>query len=94
MIGACGHAEEKGLWDIVRRGILPQNCELYTAGIYMDGLPWLKERPEHTCLRCAVQQYLSGIKVIYVPLRDGWQPVDPATAVHEGCEYALGVKKV
>lgn len=74
MIGACGHAEELGLWEVARMGIPLNECELYVAGINMQGAPLFKSLPGHTCLRCSVQMHNAKIKLIYGPAKDGWLP--------------------
>lgn len=95
MLGACGHAEEKGLWTVVRRVRIPtENCELYVAGFYPDGLPWIKENAEHTCLRCSVQMHNAGIKCIYVPVASGWAAISTERALQTALAYAKGEKKV
>ena len=94
MIGACGHAEEEGLWNVVHQGIPIHECNLYVAGIYPNGLPWLKKNTEHTCLRCAVQMYNAKIKNIYVPVIDLWRIIFTEEALETARAYATGEKKV
>lgn len=93
MLGACGHAEEHGLWEIVRQGIPLDECELYIAGF--NGIfPWMKTEPEHTCLRCAVQMYNAKLKKIYVPVVDRWVGISPEQALETARAYATQEKKV
>jgi len=95
MIGACGHAEEIGLWETARQKIPLNECELYVAGIDMRGLPLFKKEPGHTCLRCAVQMYNAGVKMIYGPAKDGWlQGISAEKAVKTAKFFATGEQKV
>ena len=93
MLGGCGHAEE-GLWEVVHRGIPVRECELYVAGLYANGLPWLKQAAEHTCLRCAVQMYNAHLKIIYVPVVDRWIGITPEQALDTARSYATKEKTV
>jgi len=93
MLGACGHAEE-GLWDVVNKGIPINECELYIAGLYVNGLPWLKQAAEHTCLRCAVQMYNAHLKTIYVSVVDRWVGITPEQALKTARSYATKEKTV
>jgi len=88
MLGACGHAEEQGLWNVVRRGIPISECELYVAGFYPSGIPWIKERIEHTCLRCAVQMHYANIIYVLVPVHDRWEMSTPNEALKTARSYA------
>ncbi len=94
MIGACGHAEEFAVWDAVRQGIPPSECDLYVAGVRMNGAPWMKERAEHTCLRCAVQVHHAGIRRIFVPVAGRWESVTTIEALQQAKAYATGEKSV
>lgn len=95
MLGACGHAEELGLWELAKKKEIPLNeCELYVAGVYPDGLPWLKKEAEHTCLRCANQMYNAGIKKVYVPVIDKWIGLTKEEALRTALVYATKEKAV
>lgn len=95
MLGACGHAEEFAIWEAVRLGVPLHECDLYVAGIYPNGLSWLKEEaPDHTCLRCAVQMYYANLSNIFVPFVDRWVSLSSQEAVSRSIAYALGKKKV
>lgn len=94
MIGACGHAEEFGLWEVAKKGIPLSECDLYVAGVHTTGLPWIKAEAEHTCLRCSVQMYNAGLGRIFVPVNDRWAPITPEEAVSQSMLYATGQKKV
>lgn len=93
MLGACGHAEE-GMWDVVHRGIPINECELYIAGVYSNGLPWIKKQAEHTCLRCSVQMHNARIQRIYVPTVDRWEGISTERALQTALGYATQEKKV
>jgi len=94
MLGACGHAEEWALWKLVERKIPLSECELYIAGFYSDGYPWIKKTPEHTCMRCAVQMYHAHLANIYVPVADGWAQLSTEEALHTALLYATKEKTV
>jgi deoxycytidylate deaminase len=94
MIGACGHAEEHVLWDAIHRGIPPSECELYVAGVYMNGLPWMKGRAEHTCLRCSIQMYNARVRLVFSPVNGTWQGISAERAVETAIAYATKAKTV
>lgn len=88
MLGACGHAEELGLWTLINRGIDLRECELYIAGVFMNGMPWIKGKAEHTCLRCATQMYHAGLRAVYVPVDYDWERLTVEKALVTAREYA------
>ncbi len=106
MLGACGHAEEWALWDVVKKRVSLEECSLYIAGFYPNGLPWLKIQAEHTCLRCAVQMYHAKIGRIYVPVQEvedkrlrvfkpeyiNWQSMTSEEAIKTALVYATQEK--
>ena len=94
MLGACGHAEEFALWEMVRCGIPLNKCDLYIAGIFPNGLPWLKlEAADHTCLRCSVQMNFARVRKIWVPFSDhGWTNLSTEQAVKNSVAYATRKK--
>ncbi len=94
MLGACGHAEEAALWEVTRRGIPIERCDLYIAGFFPDSMPWLKQKPEHTCLRCAVQMHLAKIRRIYVPVIDRWEAISHEQALETARAYATQEKRI
>jgi deoxycytidylate deaminase len=93
MIGACGHAEE-GMWSVIHQGIPIKECALYVAGFYPNGLPWMKEKVEHTCLRCATQMYNARLKRLCVPVVDRWMEMLPEEALITAKAYATQEKKI
>jgi len=92
MLGACGHAEELALWAVVRKGIPLDQCELYVAGLNDKCLPWLKTEKEHTCMRCAVQQYHAGLMAVHVPVIDRWESMTAEEALISARDYALNLR--
>ena len=92
MIGSCAHAEE-GMWDVIQRGIPIWECELYVAGLHMNGLPWIKTAPEHTCLRCAVQMHHARLQAVHVPMNGGWAKLTTEQAIETARAYAMQEKK-
>lgn len=93
MIGACGHAEEFALWEAAKKFIPVNNSEMYVAGLYSNCLPYIKSKPEFTCLRCAVQIYNSGIGRVYVPVVDHWEKLTGEECVKTARAYTTGEKK-
>jgi len=96
MLGACGHAEERLLWQAARAGWPMESCSLFIAGVNAEGQPNRRKRAEFTCLRCAVAMHYSGIGSVYVAMTDppGWVRLDPKDCLATAKEYALGEKKV
>lgn len=96
MLGACGHAEEFALWEMVRCGIQLNKCDFYIAGIYPNGLPWLeREAGDHTCLRCSVQMNFARVRKIWVPYYNhGWINLSTEQAVKSSLAYATREKKI
>lgn len=94
MLGACGHAEEWALWKLVEQNAPLSESELYIAGFYCDGYPWMKKTPEHTCLRCAVQMHYAHIAKIYVPVVDRWEQLSTQEALRTALVYATKEKTV
>lgn len=95
MIGACGHAEEWVMKQMHDRGWKAEHCHLYVAGTTADGLPWLKTKASHTCLRCSTKMHMEGISKIFVPVETGeWQSITTYEATHDAALYAMGTKKV
>lgn len=95
MLGACGHAEE-GMWEVIHKGIPIHECDLYVAGLYANGLPWMKSEAEHTCytcLRCAVQMNYARIRSIYVPVVNQWRRMTTEEALKTAVLYATKEKK-
>lgn len=89
MIGACGHAEEWALKEARKRDFPLDQCSLYIAGFQIDNTPWIKQRPEHTCIRCATQMFMAQIGKIYVPVIDRWEAINPEEALKTAISYAL-----
>jgi len=94
MLGACGHAEEWGLWELVSKNVPLNECELYVAGFFPDGFPWIKKTLEHTCLRCAVQMNHAGLRAVHVPVADHWASMTTEEALETARVYATQEKKV
>lgn len=95
MIGACGHAEEWALKELIEQGIPPKECHLYEIGLKADGTLWLeREYRDFTCLRCAVQMYMAELGAISVPVVDHWEELTPESAVKSSAFYATDKKQV
>jgi deoxycytidylate deaminase len=94
MIGACGHAEEMALWGAIKKCVPLDECEMYVAGVYSNGLPYVKNELEFTCLRCAVQIYYSEIKKVWVPVVDRWEALTGEECVKTARAYATKEKVI
>lgn len=94
MLGACGHAEEMGLWHLYHEGIPASECVLYIAGIFGNGAPSIEQVAEHSCLRCSVQMNFAKIQQIFVPVIDHWESIDTKEALKTAALYATQQKKV
>jgi deoxycytidylate deaminase len=94
MLGSCSHAEEVAIDDARKKGIPLDKSDIYIAGIKADGLPWIKEDANHSCIRCAQQMYRAGIKNIYIPVKDKWEKISTSDAVKTAQAFALKDRKV
>ena len=94
MIGCCGHAEELALVAIRDAGIDPNDCDLFVAGFYPNGLAHIKQEAVHTCLRCATQMYLHRIGHVFVPTIDGWKGISAEEALNTAKSFALKEKLI
>ncbi len=94
MLGACGHAEEWAMAELVQQGTPLRECELYIAGFFPDGFPWIKKIPEHTCLRCAVSMNFAGLAKVHIPAIDSWQGVSTSEALTTARVYAMKEKTI
>ena len=94
MIGACAHAEESVLWNLVSRQISLKECDIYVAGINPNGLAIDRKTPEFSCLRCAVQMHHAGIKAVHFPFAGKWLSATPEEAVKTALTYAQGQRTV
>jgi len=94
MLGACGHAEEWVMKVTRDKKIDLKECDLHIVGVKMNGFPWFKTKPEHTCLRCAVQMNFADLKSVQMPVVDRWIGITPAEALRTARLYATGEKKI
>lgn len=92
MIGACGHAEEWTMKKARDAGVVLAGKDMYVAGIKIDGMLWIKSAPEHTCLRCALQQHMAGLNVM-VPYAGEWVRISHEDAVLQASLYATGINR-
>lgn len=94
MIGACGHAEEYVLHEVISKGIPLKECSFYVAGFALDNTPHYRELSEFTCIRCAIQLYMGGVGAIHLAVRqDHWESVTPEEALTQASRYASGEGK-
>jgi len=93
MLGACDHAEEWAMREVIRKGIRLRDCILYIAGFRNDCVPYIKQVAEHTCLRCSSQIYRYGIGKVAVPVKDHWEYLTGEECVKTALPYSLGEKK-
>lgn len=100
MLGACAHAEEQVIWRAVRKGCTDlDQCEIFVAGVTMDGKQIVHSTPDFTCLRCATLMYQAGIlgvnfRVDYGDKGKGWCFVPPELALKTSYEFAIQVRKI
>ncbi len=92
MIGACGHAEEFAIQEMVQKGIHPWDCSLYVAGFRSNGRVYLKKEPEFTCIRCAMQLFMHNVGLVWVPLFNDWASLTPKECLESAKKYALQEK--
>jgi deoxycytidylate deaminase len=93
-IGCCAHAEERATVGLCDLEINSRRCSLYVAGFRSNGLAYIKDEPMFTCLRCAVQIYMHGIKSVFVPVKDHWEELSAEEAVKSAKQFALGEKTI
>lgn len=103
MIGACGHAEEACLWTAAKDpNVNIDRLEMYVAGVNTRGLPLVngiayplvKTDLAFTCIRCAVQMYLAGIRGVNVWVNDTWYFVPASEALKQAEKYATRALEV
>ena len=92
MIGECGHAEELAIAEALSQGFNLNKCSLYVAGFRSNGLAYIKDEPEFTCLRCAIQIYLHRVGIVYVPTKNGWIWLSAKECIKTAKKYALKEK--
>ncbi len=93
MLGACGHAEENCLWQAAKNNSLAslKMMEIHVAGVSAQGMPLVKTDFTFTCIRCATQMYLAGIRGVNVWIHDSWFFIPTFEAVQQARDYATGV---
>lgn len=87
----CDHAEETALWNLLNDENVPKDahkdCDIYIAGFSTDHRPWMKEEPNHTCMRCSPQMYRAKVRKILVPVEGEWGAMTPEQAVQTAGGY-------
>ncbi len=97
MLSACGHAEERLIWRLIKKGYGPflENLSLYVAGVTSDKVPEQRRFPEFTCLRCAVAMHYAEIQTLSVAHQGtAWVKQTAAQALASALQYARGEKKI
>ena len=96
MLGACRHAEENVIFELIRQGYVMKEVDLYIAGVRSDGEPYKKMNDEFTCLRCAVLMENAQVRSINVwnSTLLIWTKIKPFDAVQMAMGYALQQKEV
>lgn len=96
MLGACRHAEENVIFELINQGYVMKEVDLYVAGVRADGKPYTKMNDEFTCLRCAVLMENAQVRSISVwnSTLLIWTQIIPEEAVRTAMEFALGQKEV
>ncbi len=92
MLGACGHAEEACLWKVANDTGYEEydHLEMYVAGVNTEGLPLVKTDFTFTCIRCATQMYLAGIRGVNIWINEAWYFIPAYRALAQAKEYATG----
>lgn len=99
MVGGCCHAEELVMWNIIKsQACAPEdfrNIEIFILGIGPDGKYLPKTSSEFTCIRCATQMCLMGIRSVVIWRTDYqcWVPISPADALRQAAQYSRGLKE-
>jgi len=96
MLGACHHAEESVIFQLINEGYRMKEVDLYVAGVRSDGKPYEKMNDEFTCLRCSVLMENAQVRSINVWNRALliWTKIKPFDAVQMAMGYALEQKEV
>lgn len=94
MIGACAHAEETAMWQVIHAGHKVEEATLYIVGVHTNGMPWLKKEAMHSCLRCAVQMHHAKLQQVVVPVGDHWAAITTEQAIRTATDYARKLKSV
>lgn len=94
MIGACGHAEEFVILELAKKGIPAEECDLYVAGVFPNGLPIpAEDNTDYSCLRCGVQMYNASVRSVAGPMNGQWIKLPMEHAIKSAVAYALKQKK-
>jgi len=94
MIGACAHAEERLMFTAASLGIPLSRCEIYIQGVKPDGQTLTKLGIEFTCIRCATEMWLSGLRGVNVWFEDQWHLIRPEVAMQQAYQYAIKAKEL
>lgn len=94
MIGACAHAEERCMFTAASLGIQLSLCELYIQGVRPGGDQLVRAGVEFTCIRCATEMWLAGIRGVNVWFEDEWHLIRPEVAMQQAFQYAIKAKEL
>lgn len=94
MIGACAHAEERCMFTAASLGIQLALCELYIQGVKLGGGELTRQGVEFTCIRCATEMWLAGLRGVNVWFEDEWHFIRPEIAMQQAFQYAIQAKEL
>lgn len=94
MIGACAHAEEKCMFAAASMGVNLHLCEIFIQGVKPGGEHLTRQGTEFTCIRCATEMYLTGIRGVNVWFEDEWHLIRPDDAMKQAFLYATQAKEL
>ncbi len=96
MLGACAHAEEEVLWQIINSGHNPAAYNLYVTALKPSGMPSSSKAAIFSCLRCALQLHRAGIGGVYLLDIQNWKWMRFTTkeALQSAKQYAIDRKEI
>jgi deoxycytidylate deaminase len=91
MLGSCIHAEEWAIWSLMPH--YPHQMyemDFYIAGMDESGVPLPKTTSDFSCLRCATQMLMAGVRGIHIYRTDlqEWAFIPVEKAVETAYGYA------
>lgn len=94
MIGACAHAEEQCMFAAASLGVPLARCEIFIQGVRANGTTLTRQGVEFTCIRCATEMWLSGLRGVNVWFEDEWHLIRPETAMQQAFLYATQIREL
>ena len=69
-------------------------CEIFIQGVKPGGEHLTRQGIEFTCIRCATQMYLAGIRGVNMWFEEEWHLVRPEDAMRQAFQYAIQAKEL